>query len=103
MGFASLFIKIKGLSKLKYSKGKQVLPEELIREIQNYIQGQYIYIPAKPEAKKKWGETSGNRAIIQNRNAEIHSKYHNGVSLDQLAIEFCLSTDSIRKIIYKKS
>ena len=88
---------------MKYSNGKQVLPEALIGEIQKYIQGEYIYIPKKPEAKKRWGESSGNRELIRARNTEIHQKFSNGATFEQLANEFYLSTDSIRKIIYKKS
>lgn len=88
---------------MKYSIGKQVLPKELIREIQKYIKRQYLYIPIKPESKKKWGETSGIRELIKNRNAEIHGNYCRGASVEQLASEFCLSTDSIKKILYKKS
>jgi hypothetical protein len=33
-----------------------ILPDNLVREIQKYIQGEYLYIPSEPGKRKKWGE-----------------------------------------------
>lgn len=85
-----------------YVKAEKILPDSLIKELQKYIQGEYIYIPSQSETKKKWGEKSGNRAYIQNRNKDILRKYLNGSSIKDLANEFFLSTDSIKKIVYGK-
>lgn len=87
---------------MKYVKVENVLPEHLIIEIQKYIQGEYIYIPSKPEAKKKWGENSGNREKLRNRNEAIRNMYKTGWPIKNLAEEFFLSVDSIKKIIYDK-
>ena len=44
---------------MKYIKANSILPISLIEELQNYIQGGYIYIPSRNVNKKGWGELSG--------------------------------------------
>lgn len=85
---------------MRYVKAETILPDNLVREIQKYIQGEYLYIPAQPENRKKWGENSGNREYLQNRNEIIRSRYKSGDAITNLAEEFFLSIDSIKKIIY---
>jgi len=85
---------------VRYVKAEVILPDNLVREIQKYIQGEYLYIPSQPEKRKKWGENSGNREYMKNRNEDIRSKYNNGYAIANLAEEFFLSIDSIKKIIY---
>ena len=87
---------------MKYVRVDRILPENLIKEIQKYIQGEYIYIPSCPETRKKWGEKSKNRDYIKSRNATIRSKYIGGQTISSLAEEFFLSDSSIKKIVYKK-
>lgn len=86
-----------------YVKAETILPDTLLREIQKYIEGECIYIPSKKTTRKKWGEKSGNRDYIQNRNQEIRDKHKDGCSVLDLAEEFYLSIDSIKKIVYKKN
>ena len=52
---------------MKYKKAQEVLPEEMIKMIQEYMDGGYLYIPRKVENKKSWGENSGvlNEASIK--------------------------------------
>jgi len=88
---------------VKYAKIETILPSNLVREIQKYIQGEYIYIPSQLEKRKKWGENSGSRTYIQNRNEIIRNKYKSGFAIVNLAKEFFLSIDSIKKIIYTKN
>lgn len=87
---------------MKYVKADTVLPDILVREIQKYVQGEYIYIPAESKKRKKWGENSGNRQYIKNRNETIKRRYKNGDKIVKLAEEFFLSAASIKKIIYDK-
>jgi hypothetical protein len=86
-----------------YVKAEAILPDSLLREIQKYIQGEYVYIPSETTTRKKWGEKSGNREYIQNRNQEIRKKHKSGYIILDLAEEFFLSIDSIKKIVYTKS
>ncbi|MPM65975.1 hypothetical protein SDC9_112879 [bioreactor metagenome] len=88
---------------MKYVKVENVLPDNLIKEIQKYIQGEYIYIPSPPNTRKKWGESSGNREHIRKRNEDICGKYRSGCKIKDLAEEYYLSVESIKRIVYKKS
>ncbi|KOF55761.1 MULTISPECIES: CD3324 family protein [Clostridium] len=87
---------------MKYVKADAVLPDTLVRKIQKYVQGEYIYIPAELKKRKKWGENSGNRQYIKNRNETIKRRYKNGDKITKLVEEFFLSVHSIKKIIYDK-
>ncbi len=86
---------------MKYIKANSILPISLIEELQNYIQGGYIYIPSKNENKKGWGELSGYKREIEKRNKKIRMDYKHGKSIEELSKSYFLSIHSIRKIIYK--
>lgn len=87
---------------MKYVNATAVLPKKLIEEIQKYVQGETIYIP-KPEAThQKWGTRSGGRKLIDDRNRAIRSSYQSGSKMQQLAEEYCLSMETIKKIVYSK-
>lgn len=83
-----------------YKNGKNILPKELLKELQKYIQGETIYIP-REEERKAWGENNGTRIAIRKRNLEIYQFYKNGVKISELSDKYNLSEDSIRKIIFK--
>lgn len=84
---------------MKYIKAVDVLPIEILEVIQEYIDGEYIYIPRKNENHKAWGEKSGIKNIIKIRNNEIYNKYLNGTTIKLLSKEYFLSEKSIRRII----
>ena len=54
-----------------YKKATKVLPQHLLRAIQEYVDGEYLYIPRKEENRKHWGETAPNRVFRAARNTEI--------------------------------
>lgn len=56
---------------MKYINADTIFPEELLKEIQRHISGGLIYIPRPKDAHKKWGENSGGRRIVRERNDEI--------------------------------
>lgn len=87
---------------MKYMNANLVLPDSLVKELQNYAQGKYIYIPIKEGCHKNWGEVSGYRNEIRKRNMEIIEKYKNGISMEELSDIFCLSIYAVRKVIYEK-
>ena len=87
---------------MKYIKADSVLPIALVEKLQSYIQGGYIYVPSRKGSKKKWGELSGCRYEIEQRNRKIRKDYQQGKSVDELADIYYLSVHSIRKIIYEK-
>ncbi|MBO7749002.1 hypothetical protein I8J29_33055 [Paenibacillus sp. MWE-103] len=87
---------------MKYVSANEVLPDDLICEIQKYIQGKTLYIPAPKGSRAKWGKDSGQRELLLKRNAEIRKHFREGENLDHLASQYCLSHDSIKKIVYKR-
>lgn len=84
---------------MRYRNANDIFPDELLKEIQKYSQGELIYIPE--QTKKNWGEKSGSREYYVTRNAEIRKQHQEGKTISQLADEFALSTDSIRRILYR--
>lgn len=87
---------------MKYINANAILPDMLVEELQKYVQAGYIYIPAKDEQHKSWGELSGYRKELAKRNAIIIMEHKNGVSVAELADRYFLSVSAIRKIIYQK-
>lgn len=87
---------------MKYINANLVLPSNLVEELQNYIQGGYLYIPTKQTDKKQWGELTGYRQYLKERNSNICLEYHNGVEMSTLAKKYHLSIYAIRKIIYSR-
>jgi Mor family transcriptional regulator len=88
---------------MPYMKAEELLPPELIKEIQKYIQGTQIYIPGVAEKRLSWGEKNGTRKKLEQRNNSIRNLKEKGWKINDLADHFHLSSDSIRKILYKKS
>lgn len=84
---------------MKYVKAQNVLPEDIVKVIQEYIDGGYIYVPRKTENQKAWGENSGIRSSLKLRNNEIYRKYKSGTTAVELSQEYYLSEQSIRRII----
>lgn len=86
---------------MQYKNANMLLPEALIKELQNYIQGGYLYVPASEE-HRRWGEISGYRTELQRRNCRIRQEHRDGIAMEALADRYCLSVYTIRKIIYQK-
>lgn len=86
---------------MKYKNALHVLPDELLAEVQKYVQGEAIYIP-KHEERKKWGEGSGSRNYYETRNMEMCAEYKLGKSIDEIALSYGLSYETTRKILYRK-
>ena len=95
---------------MKYKKVQDILPQYMIDDLQQYIEGGYLYIPKKEENKKSWGENTSTKDELNNtntkkelnkRNKEIVKKRKNGKSIQDLAKEYFLTEYSIRRIIKK--
>ena len=87
---------------MKYISAKDILPDSLVKELQTYIQGGYIYVPMKEKRPRRWGEASGYRRELEERNQKIRSEYRSGSPVQTLAEKYCLSVPAIRQIIYQK-
>jgi Mor family transcriptional regulator len=87
---------------MSYVNAAECLPPELIGELQKYVQGALVYIPRSDPDPLPWGCRSGARSRLQARNLEIVRKKQAGRTIDQLAEEYHLSSDAIRKVLYAK-
>jgi Mor family transcriptional regulator len=87
---------------MAYVKAQNVLPEEFIKLIQEYVDGECLYIPRKNGDEKCWGEKRGTRNILKERNSEILKKYIAGMNVNELANQYYLAEKSIRRIIYQE-
>lgn len=86
---------------MKYRNASEIFPDELLKEIQKYSSGELIYVP-ETSKRKDWGSKSGARKYYITRNSEIREKFHQeGKKISELAEEYGLSTDTIRRILYK--
>lgn len=88
---------------MKYINAKEVLPEQLLTQLQEYVQGTMIYIPGRDAERAAWGESNGTRAQYLLRNREIIQLYRKGSRVDDLADRYHLSPCSIRKIVHGKA
>ena len=79
-----------------------LLPEALVKELQRYVQGEYLYIPTDGTQRKGWGERSGARQMLDARNRAIRQAFRQGVSPEALGEQYHLSPASIRRIVYTK-
>ena len=70
---------------MKYINANEILPVTMVEVLQKYMQAGYIYIPAKTEQHKSWGELSGYRKELEERNKKIISDYKQGISTENLA------------------
>ena len=68
-----------------YKKATHVLPQHLLRAIQEYVDGEYLYIPRKEENRKQWGEVAPCRAQRAARNSEMAARRKAGWTVPQLA------------------
>ncbi|QHW34029.1 hypothetical protein GZH47_26700 [Paenibacillus rhizovicinus] len=87
---------------MKYTKAEHIFPEELLQIIQQYVQGELVYIPRPKEVHRKWGENTDSKSRVAARNAEIKASYRNGAGMSELSARYFLSYESIKKIVYKK-
>ena len=86
---------------MQYENAKDILPESLLKEVQKYAEGKAIYIP-KRTRREGWGEASGYREKLNKRNGAILNRYSAGASIMEIAEEFYLSPETIKKIVYGK-
>ncbi len=86
---------------MSYRKAEEILPMELIELIQQYVDGESIYIPRMPDSRRQWGQKTSIRQELNFRNSCIYEDYCNGSSISDLAEAYYLSTKSIQRILRK--
>ena len=86
---------------MKYRNASEILPDDLLRELQKYASGEILYVPSD-KGRKKWGADTGARRFYEQRNEEIRHKYFVlKATIDILCEEYSLSYETIRKILYR--
>ena len=87
---------------IKRSNANTLLPDELLSEIQRYVQGTTLYIPKLKSNYIKWGETTQSKTATTERNDMIRSAFRNGSTIDELCEQHFLSLESVKRIVYVK-
>ena len=82
-----------------YKKATQLLPQELLSKVQEYIDGEFLYIPRISDNKKDWGTATATRQELRDRNERIYADYLAGQSMESLAEQYFLSLKSIQRIV----
>ena len=86
---------------MSYKKAAHILPPELLEQVQQYVDGEYLYIPRSADHKKDWGADTTTRQELHQRNECIQKDHENGVSIAELAERYYFSPKSIRRILRK--
>lgn len=87
---------------MSYRSADQILPNELLVLVQQYVDGDYLYIPRKESKRKKWGENTTIKQELEARNTAIYEDYVFGMSMEELAEKYFLSEKSIQRVVYQK-
>ena len=87
---------------MSYTNARDIFPDEVLEIIQNYVDGEYIYIPRKEENKISWGELSQSKKELMNRNVRRYEDYLKGMSTQCLSERYYLSPKTIQRIISEK-
>lgn len=82
-----------------YIRAEEILPIEIIELIQKYVDGTNIYIPRKQDNRQVWGTKTAYRYELRSRNRSIYQDYLSGITVCELAENYCLSEKSIQRII----
>ena len=81
---------------MSYINAKDVLPNELISEIQKYVDGVNLYVPRIFEKRRK---DNSYKQEIYERNKEIYEMFMLGNTVTELAAKYYLSNKSIYRIL----
>jgi len=85
---------------MKYRNATALLPPQLLQELQNYAQGEMLYVPKVK--RRPWGEGTGAKTFFFSRNETIQKQFLAGKNLEKLSAEHFISEDAVKKIVYKK-
>lgn len=84
---------------MSYKRADEILPEEVLKLIQKYIDGEFIYIPRVQGLRKEWGSGTSIKFELAKRNEKIYLEYTDGCTVTKLAEKYFLSEKSIQRII----
>ena len=82
-----------------YRKAEDILPIEIIDLIQQYVDGENIYIPRKSSYRQAWGTGTQIKQELLKCDKQIYDEYLAGNSTAELACKYYLSKKSIQRIL----
>ena len=85
-----------------YIRAEEILPNEVIELIQQYVDGESIYIPRKTAHRQAWGAGTQTRQELLIRDRQIYNDYLAGSRTSELACKYYLSEKSIQRILRKQ-
>lgn len=81
-----------------YIRAEDVLPENILTLVQQYVDGEMLYIPRKGD-KRSWGSKTCTRQELTRRNDQMYADYQSGVTVQELADRYYLTEKSVQRII----
>ena len=84
---------------MRYARGQDILPAKLLRQLQQYIDGAYLYIPRKQENRLTWGERTHSKEETAARNRSIFLEAEAGADISALAETYFLAEKTVRRIL----
>ena len=82
-----------------YIRAEEILPIEVIELIQQYVDGENIYIPRKSSNRQAWGSGTQLKQELLRRDRQIYEDYLAGSKISELANKYYLSEKSIQRIL----
>ena len=87
---------------MRYARGQDILPAKLLIQLQQYIDGAYLYIPRKKENRLTWGERTHSKEETAARNRAIFLEAEAGVGISALAKNYFLAEKTVRRILLEE-
>ena len=87
---------------MRYQRAEDVLPAELLAQIQKYTDGVYLYIPRRADHRQSWGNSTRYREELRLRNESIRYLHREGLGTGELAERFHLSVKTIQRVLRQK-
>ena len=82
-----------------YMRAEDILPKEVLELVQQYADGQTIYIPRKSDCHKSWGAGTETKKDLMIRNERMYEEYHSGTTIIELSERYFLTEKSVQRII----
>lgn len=82
-----------------YMRAEDILPKDVLELVQQYADGQMIYIPRKSDCHKSWGAGTETKKALMIRNEQMYEEYQSGVTITQLSARYFLTEKSVQRII----
>lgn len=87
---------------MRYARARDILPAGLLQQLQEYVDGAYLYIPRKEEHKLAWGERTHSKSETAARNLAIFQEAEAGRDVVSLAKDYFLTEKTIRRILLEE-